>query len=86
MAQELDRMGFLLQVNLGSLIGIYGRRVKKAARYIIDNGYAKVVASDAHSATSAKKIYSKGIPALEKLVGKKGVADLLIDGPKSLLT
>ena len=44
----LKDLGFLLQVNLLSLTGYYGKETAKAARYIIKNNLASYVATDLH--------------------------------------
>lgn len=43
------RMGCLLQVNRGSLLGRFGRHAQQTAFELVDRGFAAVVASDAHS-------------------------------------
>lgn len=43
------RMGCLLQVNRGSLLGRFGRHAQETAIELTDRGFAAVVASDAHS-------------------------------------
>jgi protein-tyrosine phosphatase len=45
---RLKDMGFLLQINLLSLTGYYGRPVTRAAKYILENGLADLVGSDMH--------------------------------------
>lgn len=45
---QLKEMGFILQVNILSLTGYYGKSVKKAARYILDNGVAVLAGTDLH--------------------------------------
>lgn len=45
---HLKDMGFLLQVNLLSLTGYYGKGVAKAARYIFENDLADLVGTDMH--------------------------------------
>ena len=45
---RLKDMGFLLQVNVLSLIGYYGKHAAKAARYIMDHGMADLVGTDMH--------------------------------------
>ncbi len=45
---RMKDMGFMLQVNLLSLTGYYGKPVAKAARYIIENGLADYVGTDLH--------------------------------------
>jgi protein-tyrosine phosphatase len=46
----LRRAGLLMQVDLLSLSGKYGRRVKKKAEKLLDEGLADLVASDLHRA------------------------------------
>ena len=45
---RLKELGFLLQVNLLSLTGYYGKSVAKAAKYILDKGLADFVGTDLH--------------------------------------
>lgn len=46
--QRLKDLGFMLQLNLLSLTGYYGKDVAKAAFYIIKNDLASFVATDLH--------------------------------------
>lgn len=45
---HLKDMGFLLQVNLLSLTGYWGKGVTKAARYLFENNLVDFVATDLH--------------------------------------
>lgn len=45
---HLKDMGFLLQVNLLSLTGYYGKPAAKAAKYLLDNDMADFVGTDMH--------------------------------------
>lgn len=45
---ELKELGFLLQVNLLSLLGYYGKHVEKAAQFIIKENLADLVGTDIH--------------------------------------
>lgn len=45
---HLKELGFLLQVNLLSLTGYYGKEVEKAANYIIKNDLASYLGTDLH--------------------------------------
>ena len=45
------KMGCLLQVNRGSLLGRFGTAARDMALELVDRGFATVVASDAHSAS-----------------------------------
>ena len=46
--RRLKDLGFILQVNLLSLTGYYGKNVARAARYILDKGLAGIVGTDLH--------------------------------------
>ena len=43
------RMGCLIQVNRGSLMGRFGQRTQSLAYALVDRGFAAAVSSDAHS-------------------------------------
>ncbi len=40
--------GYVLQLNKGSVLGAFGPRVQQAAAFMLDNGIAHLIASDAH--------------------------------------
>lgn len=84
-AAELVRMGYALQVNLGSLAGIYGSRVRKTAQVLVEKGWVEAVASDIHSADRADAIYRDGPKALRKVAGDAGLERLLREQPARLL-
>jgi len=46
---ELVLKGYLLQINSGSVKGLYGKQVRKTAQLLIRNGLVHLVGSDAHS-------------------------------------
>ena len=45
---RLIDLGFMLQVNLLSLTGYYGKQTLKAAQYLLDNGLVSYIGSDMH--------------------------------------
>ena len=45
---QLTELGFLLQVNLLSLTGYYGKEAAKAAKYMIDNNLVSYLGTDLH--------------------------------------
>lgn len=46
--QQLIEMGFVLQINLLSLTGYYGKKAEKAVKFILDNDLAKLAGTDLH--------------------------------------
>lgn len=74
---HLKDMGFLLQVNLLSLTGYYGKPVAKAAKYILENNLADFVGTDMHHERHLKVMQDKNNLALfEKYLAGKRYNDL----------
>lgn len=69
---RLKELGFLLQVNLLSLTGYYGKTVAKAARYIMDNELADFVGTDLHHANHLAALTDvRSVQLFEKYCGNK---------------
>lgn len=68
----LKELGFLLQVNLLSITGYYGKPAAKAASYIIENGLADFVGTDLHHAKHLNALANTGNrKLLKKTLGDK---------------
>ena len=69
---RLKELGFLLQVNLLSLTGYYGKTVAKAAKYILDNNLADFVGTDLHHFKHLNVLTdTKSIELFEKYLGHR---------------
>lgn len=69
---RLKDLGFLLQVNLLSLTGYYGKTVAKAAKYILDNDLADFVGTDLHHSRHLSILTdTKSIKLFEKYLGDR---------------
>jgi protein-tyrosine phosphatase len=74
--------GALVQVTAGSLAGVHGRDVRKAALALVDSGLAHCVASDAHG----PEIGRPHLDVVASAVGSKPVAEWLTrEVPASIL-
>ncbi|MFM6926036.1 MAG: tyrosine-protein phosphatase [Ferruginibacter sp.] len=60
----LKDQGFILQVNLLSLTGYYGKQVARAAKFILDKGLAELVGTDLHHGRHLNALQSSGNLAL----------------------
>lgn len=49
LAEQWFRRGYVLQLNKGSVLGSFGPKVQHTAQMLLENGFAHVIASDAHS-------------------------------------
>jgi protein-tyrosine phosphatase len=72
------------QIDLGAIAGYHGKPQQKAARRLIENGFASAVASDAHSLEDVRYA-AEGIAWIEKRFGRARVVQLLDDGPRAIL-
>ena len=70
--EAFSRAGVLLQLDLGSLIGHYGRLAKKTAERLVKSGAYHVAAGDLHRPEDADKILEPAKRALRKLLGRRG--------------
>ena len=48
-AERWFRQGYVLQLNKGSVLGSFGSRVRQTTEELLENGFAHLFASDAHS-------------------------------------
>ena len=47
-AEDFLHRNVYLQINAGSILGLYGNKIAKTAWYLVDNGFAHFIASDNH--------------------------------------
>lgn len=79
------RMGCLLQVNRGSLLGRFGRYAQEMAMELVGRGFAAVVASDAHSSRVRTPWMEDVRQLLSAEFSPLCARTLLTDNPKKIL-
>lgn len=84
-AEEAVRAGALLQLDIGALIGRYGRPARKLARALLEDGLYAVAATDLHSPRDAAKWVGDSIAELRKIVGDEEARRLLSTRPMAIL-
>lgn len=84
--EQLLNSGYVIQVNLGSLSGMYHREHKKAAIKLISEGYAGIVGGDCHRAKDVKPSIGEGATVLRKMVGEQGAEVLMTANPRKILS
>lgn len=69
---RLKELGFMLQVNLLSLTGYYGKNVAKAAKFILEKELVDFVGTDLHHFNHLKVLTdAKSVELFEKHLGNK---------------
>jgi protein-tyrosine phosphatase len=75
LAAELAERGWPLQVNSTSLLGRHGTEAEAIAWRLVENGHAKVIASDGHRLTRPARI-DEAYELVSARVGEKAAAPL----------
>ncbi|MDX2012519.1 MAG: CpsB/CapC family capsule biosynthesis tyrosine phosphatase [Myxococcaceae bacterium] len=84
-AAEVVQAGALLQLDLGALIGRYGKTAQKLGRQFLEQGHYAVAATDLHSPVGADAWVSQSLEALGKLAGAKALSQLTEANPGRVL-
>ena len=78
-------LGYVIQLNKGSILGAFGYRVQKTAEWILAGGLAHLVASDAHSARQRTTDMERVRRKLEDLCPMDYVFILLEENPARII-
>lgn len=81
---ELLEFNCLLQCNIDSIYGKYGKKAKKLMKWLLKNDLVQFVATDTHYVED-KKILEKSYKKLRKLVGEEKYQDLVYRNPLKVL-
>ena len=86
LAAEVVRLGGAHQLNLGALVGVYGRNARKQAERFLGDGLYAVAATDLHHpGDEARRWLEKGLETLEKRAGAEGLRRLCAENPRRVL-
>ncbi len=81
---ELTAKGCLIQVNGGSLTGLYGEKVRKTACLLVEQDLIHLIGSDAHSTGGRSPKIKEALDIVEKIKpGKK--EEIICNGEKVLV-
>lgn len=83
--RELVRQGVELQVDSGSLEGLFGNAAMRAARRMVGEGACRLIGSDAHEAKGRGPDMRAAARAVERLLGPEGPGRLMALNPGLVL-
>lgn len=83
--RKLKTMGCRIQLNSGSLIGVYGWLTQKYARSILKSGLVDYIATGTHSMKGYLDPYEKAYQKAHKLIGREKAYILYEDNPTCLV-
>jgi protein-tyrosine phosphatase len=84
-AEEAVAAGAALQLDLGALIGRYGRTARRLAEGILEAGLYAVAATDLHSPIDAREWVGKSLAALRSRAGDAQARAMLEERPRKIL-
>lgn len=82
--KELFDMGVLLQCNLGSIVGKYGKEAKKVTKRLAKEKMIFAIGSDIHHAGRGEYLI-KGPQKLAKYYSDKELKKVLVDNPRKII-
>ena len=84
-AEEVVRLGGGLQLDLGAILGRYGREPRRVAERLLEAGLYAIAATDLHGPAEARRWVAEAHQALARRVGEEAAARLLGDTPRRVL-
>lgn len=83
--RRLADAGVWIQITAGSLAGSFGSRAQYWAERMLDEGYAHILATDAHDVRIRKPDLSRGWDLAARRIGKEEAHHLVSTRPKGVL-
>lgn len=81
---ELLEFNCMLQINVDSLVGKYGSKAKKTAKWLLKNNLVQFVGTDIHHIEHSRHL-KKAYKKLKKIVGEKKFKELTYYNPRNVL-
>ena len=85
LAYYLEETGCILQVNQGSILGVFGEKCRKLVLKMMNDGIVKVIATDAHDARYRSPSMQKLFAFLKKNYSSKEIHLWLSENPSRIL-
>ena len=82
---KLISIGALMQLNIGSIVGIYGSRAKKNAINLLKDDMVTFIATDAHNSKKIYDVYDKAMNKIEKIIDKEKIHKIFYENPQYIL-
>jgi protein-tyrosine phosphatase len=78
------RMGCLVQVTAGSVMGRFGKGPQRVARHLLDRRWVHIIATDAHNTTSRPPVMSDTYDFLSHEYGAEDAERLCVENPRAI--
>lgn len=81
---EWLRLGCLIQVTAGSVLGRFGKAPQRVAHQLLDRGWVHILATDAHNTTSRPPVLSAAYAYLGNHYGAEEAERLCVKNPRAI--
>jgi len=81
----LIELGALVQINTGSITGLFGKKIRRCAKTLFKNNMAHLIGTDAHSAVKRPPEMRKSVQILERWVGQQRAETILVENPRAIV-
>jgi protein-tyrosine phosphatase len=82
---ELVSAGLLGQMDTGSIMGQFGKKVQQAARVMLENGLIHFIASDCHNTRNRLPGLSAAVASTAEIVGEEYARAMAEDNPAAVV-
>lgn len=84
--ENLVHQGALMQINAGSLLGFFGRKIKSITEELLKRDLAHFLASDAHDhLLHTVEILPPAVTCASKIIGKEKAEKLVLSNPQRVI-
>lgn len=84
-AGEVVRLGAALQLDMGALLGRYGRTERKVAEGLLADGLYAAASTDLHGPAEARRWIEEALTALERRAGNGQLRRLCSENPRRVI-
>lgn len=81
----LIESGALVQINTGSLTGMFGKKVKRCVKILVKHNMVHLTGTDAHSTVKRSPVMRKPAQVLIKWAGRQRAEKILYATPRAIL-
>jgi len=82
---EMIDAGALVQVTANSITGFWGEKARSVAEWLLAQGAAHVIASDAHDPKRRRPVLSEARNAVARMLGEQAAEDLVSNIPQAIV-
>ena len=82
---KMIQKGVMCQVNAGSLLGRYGKKVQRTAKKLLANNTIHIISSDVHSIPNGHYPLSQGVKIAAKVIGIKRAKEMITSTPGKVI-